>query len=135
MGAIIMENSEFESVIASYSAEIQQLARLSRDLIYTVLPETVEVVWQKQKTVGYGTGAKKMTEQFSWLAPASKHITFGFYYGAELPDPEQLLEGSGKLLRHVKIRSEQDLAKAALRELLEHAIHHRVPPPKSKTSE
>ena len=130
-----MESPEFEAIIANYSPDIQKLARLSRDLIFAVLPETVEVVWEKQKTVGYGTGAKKMSEQFSWLAPASKHVTFGFYYGAELPDPEGLLEGTGKLLRHVKIKSEQDLAKPALRELLERAIRHRVPPPKTKQSE
>jgi hypothetical protein len=130
-----MENSEFESILAGYNPEIQKLMRLSRDLIFAVLPETVEVVWQKQKTIGYGTGAKKMTEQFSWLAPASKHVTFGFYYGAELPDPEGLLEGTGKLLRHVKIRSERDLTKAALRELLDYAIRHRVPPAKTKESE
>jgi hypothetical protein len=127
-----MENPEFESILATFNPEIQKLARLSRALIYSVLPETVEVVWQKQKSAGYGTGAKKMSEQFSWLAPVSKHLTFGFYYGAELPDPEGLLEGTGKLLRHVKIRSEQDLAKPALRELLERAIRHRVPPPKAK---
>ena len=128
-----MDNSEFELLTASFSPEIQTLARAAREMIFAVLPETVEVVWLKQKTVGYGTGYKKMTEQFCWLAPASKHLTFGFYYGSELPDPDGLLEGNGKLMRHVKIKTEADLSNPALRELLSKAIHHRVPPPKSST--
>lgn len=127
------ENPEFEVVIQTFSSEIQELARLVRQLIFNVLPETVEVVWEKQKTIGYGTGPKKMSEQFSWIAPASKHVTFGFYYGAELPDPNHLLEGTGKLLRHVKVKSATDLQNPALRELLERATKHRVPPPKPKT--
>jgi hypothetical protein len=28
----------------------------------------------------------------------------GFFYGASLPDPARLLEGSGKFMRHVKLR-------------------------------
>jgi hypothetical protein len=42
-------------------------------------------------------------------------------YGADLPDPEGLLEGGGKLLRHVKIRSLEDLEQPALRNLIEEA--------------
>jgi len=54
---------------------------------------------------------------------------FGFYYGTELPAPEGLLEGSGRLMRHVKIRSDADLQNPELRRLLEVATTHRVPPP------
>jgi hypothetical protein len=32
------------------------------------------------------------------------HVTFGFHYGTSLDDPERLLEGTGKNLRHVKLR-------------------------------
>jgi len=52
-------------------------------------------------------------------------------YGTELPDPAGLLEGTGELMRHVKIRSADALKNPALRQLLEVAITHRVPPPKT----
>jgi hypothetical protein len=97
-------------------------------LIFEVLPQTVEVVWPRHRTAGYGTGPKKMTEQFCWLAPYDKHVVFGFYYGTELPVPEGLLEGSGLLMRHVKIRTRADLENPALRRLVEAATTHRVPP-------
>jgi hypothetical protein len=133
MKAVEMQNEklrEFEMILTDFDPAIQSLARETRGLIYAVLPQVVEIVWTTQKIAGYGTGPKKMSEHFSWIAPAKKHITFGFYYGAELPDPEKLLEGTGKLLRHVKIKSSDDLKKPAVRQLLEVAITHRVPPPK-----
>lgn len=109
-------NPEFEKVLEGFDPAIQELARAARALIFDVLPQTVEVVWVQQKTVGYGTGPKKMSEHFSWIAPARKHVGLGFYYGTELPDPDHLLEGTGKLLRHVKIRSLDDLHRPGVRD-------------------
>ena len=39
-----------------------------------------------------------------YIMVGKKHVTFGFARGSELPDPAKLLEGTGKNLRHVKIR-------------------------------
>jgi hypothetical protein len=49
------------------------------------------------------------------------HITLGFIRGTSLPDPEGLLEGTGKNLRHVKIKSVDDLNRKGLRELIKSA--------------
>lgn len=87
--------------LQSFLPEIKDLARQTRKLIYTVLPNVVEVVWVPQKNTGFGTGIKKKTEHFCWLMPATKHVNLGFYYGAELPDPKNLLEGTGKLFRQL----------------------------------
>ena len=121
---------DFSTIFSAYSPQVQEVGWAARALIFDVLPQTVEVPWLQQKVIGYGTGPKKMTEHFSWIAPAKAHITFGFYYGAELPDPDGLLEGTGKLLRHVKLHSLNDVQQPALRAMLEIAITHRVPPPR-----
>ena len=78
---------------------------------------------------GYGTGPKKQTEHFSWIQPNKAHVNLGFNYGAELPDPDALLEGTGKLFRHVKLRSPEDVAEPSLRRLLETATTYRVHAP------
>src|SRR3712207_6270411 len=127
-GIVTSDETEFEAMLAGSPEPIRQLARSARTLIYDVLPGTVEVVWPHQRTAGYGTGPRKMTEHFCWLAPHARHLVFGFYYGTELPDPDGLLEGSGRLMRHVKVRSQADLANPALRRLIEVATAHRVPP-------
>jgi hypothetical protein len=62
-------DASFAEIIAESPAAIQELARAVRDLIYDVLPQTVEVVWPRQGSVGWGTGVKKFTEQFAYLMP------------------------------------------------------------------
>lgn len=68
-----------------------------------------------------------MTEHFCWLMPATNHVTPGFNYGAELPDPKKLLEGTGKLFRHFKVRSDEDLLNPDLYQLIKFATTYRVP--------
>jgi hypothetical protein len=120
----------FELAIADFSPHIQELARAARQLIHRVYPQVVEVVWVRQRNTGFGTGPKKSTEHFCWLMPASNHVNLGFNYGAELPDPAGLLEGTGKLFRHVKLRSAGQLDDPRLIELVRHASTYRVPQPR-----
>ena len=47
-----------------------------------------------------------------------EHVTFIFWRGAALPDPEGLLEGTGKSVRHVKVRTTADVKKPALKKLI-----------------
>lgn len=128
------KSDQFEEAIESFSEDIKELARLTRSLIYEILPEVVEVIWIKQKNAGYGTGIKKMTEHFCWIMPAKNHVTLGFNYGAELPDPKNILEGTGKLFRHYKVRSMMDLTSPDLISLIKFATTYRVPAVKSKNA-
>lgn len=124
-----MENDkEFEQAIQNFSDEMKEIAQATRKLIYQVLPQVVEVVWIQQKNIGFGTGPKKKTEHFCWLMPATNHVSLGFNYGAELPDPKHLLEGTGKLFRHYKVKSVEDLSNPDLIKLLKYATTYRVPP-------
>jgi hypothetical protein len=122
------QKAAFEAMIAQHSPEVQVLAKAARDAILHAMPDVVESVWEKQGTASYGTGPKKMSEHFTYFTFAKKHLTFGFYYGADLPDPFGLLEGSGKTMRSVKIALEEQLESAAFRALLTRATAHRVPP-------
>jgi hypothetical protein len=47
---------------------------------------------------------------FAHVAQYKAHISIYFFFGALLDDPSELLEGTGKRGRHVKIRSEPDTA-------------------------
>ena len=89
-------DAAFAELIVRSTPAVQELARAVRDLIYDVLPQTVEVVWPRQGSVGWGTGPKKFTEQFAYLMPFQRHITLGFYHGGELPDPHGLLPEAGR---------------------------------------
>ena len=115
----------FEQAIANSNFQVQEIARALRGLITDIYPEVVEVPWPKQRIVGYGVGPKKMSEHFCYIGVFSQHVNLGFYYGAELPDPEDLLEGIGKKLRHVKVNTLEQVEGGSLRHLVELALKER----------
>ena len=130
-------DAAFASILDASTPDVRELATAVRDLIYDVLPQTVEVVWARQGSVGWGTGPKKFTEQFAYLMPFKRHVTLGFYHGGELPDPDNLLpdeggrQGGGNLsMRSLKIASLDDVRRPALRALIEASTRVGVPPPR-----
>jgi hypothetical protein len=56
-----------------------------------------------------------------YIAAAKAHVSLGFARGAELADPEGRLEGTGKSMRHVKIRNTGEID-AAVKALVCEAI-------------
>jgi hypothetical protein len=55
---------------------------------------------------------------FGYVDAFSAHASVGFFYGAALDDPAGLLEGTGKRMRHVKLRWGEPVNVAALSELM-----------------
>jgi hypothetical protein len=58
---------------------------------------------------------------FAYVNAFKAHVNVGFFRGAELADPAGLLEGTGKYMRHVKLRPDEDIDGAALVRLVESA--------------
>jgi hypothetical protein len=58
---------------------------------------------------------------FAYVSAFKAHVNVGFFRGAELADPAGLLEGTGKFMRHVKLRREHDIDAKALTTLIEAA--------------
>ena len=58
---------------------------------------------------------------FGYVNVFKAHVNVGFFRGAEIADPEELLEGTGRFMRHVKLRPERDIDSAALTALIETA--------------
>jgi hypothetical protein len=55
---------------------------------------------------------------FAYVDAFAAHASVGFFQGASLEDPADLLEGSGKRMRHVKLHWGQPVNEAALAELI-----------------
>jgi hypothetical protein len=56
---------------------------------------------------------------FGYVNVFASHVNVGFFHGATLPDPAGLLQGTGKFMRHVKLRPGPATSAAALRSLIE----------------
>ncbi len=96
-----------------------------REIILSIHPEAVEVVRLGDRAATYGLGPKKMSEGYTYILPHKSWVNLGFYKGADLADPDDLLEGTGKKLRHIKIRSVEDTENSKIQELIKAALAER----------
>jgi hypothetical protein len=55
---------------------------------------------------------------FGYVNAFRAHVNVGFFRGAELPDPDGVLEGTGRFMRHVKLRPGQEIPATALTDLI-----------------
>lgn len=61
---------------------------------------------------------------FGYVNVFTSHVNVGFFHGAALPDPARLLQGTGKSMRHVKLKPDTPTDAAALAALIHHAYAH-----------
>ena len=106
-----------DDFLASYPSDISALARQARLLILDVIPEAIEQVDIPAKLIAYGYD-RTYTGTICGIAMQKSYVNLMFARGTELPDPDGLLEGTGKKARHVKIRTSDDVSKPAVRALL-----------------
>jgi hypothetical protein len=55
---------------------------------------------------------------FGYVNAFKDHVNVGFFLGAILPDPSNILEGDGRFMRHVKVRVGASVDEAALRQMI-----------------
>lgn len=91
------------------------LVARARLLIATVAPDAHEIVYHGALCYGPTESART---SILYLSVFRAYCNLGFYYGGYVADPEHLLIGSGKRMRHIKLRSAEDCASPALARLL-----------------
>ena len=92
--------------------ELRNVARALRSFVKKTVPGTKETV------NAWGIPTFEAPDPFCFYMAGKNHVTFGFHFGASLKDPDSLLEGTGKNIRHVKLRTVADLEQKSLRELV-----------------
>jgi hypothetical protein len=96
--------------------ELGKVVRALRGLVKQTVPGVKETV------NSWGIPTFECRDPFCFYMVGKNHVTFGFHQGSSLDDPQGLLEGSGKNLRHVKVRAAEDLEQPGLRGLIEAAV-------------
>lgn len=91
---------------------LRQLARPWFETIRALGPDVRELLHDGHPTACVEDAA------FAYVDAFKAHVNVGFFHGAELPDPAGLLQGSGKLMRHVKVVWGQRVDEAALTALI-----------------
>jgi hypothetical protein len=114
-----------DDVLKDVAEPMRAIVLRLRDLVIEIDSDTTEQPRPGDNALSYGVGPQKMKQGYAYIAPQKSYVNLGFYQGASLPDPHGLLEGTGKGLRHVKIRSLEEVERAGVRELIAAAVAGR----------
>jgi hypothetical protein len=117
----MVDNKAIDNFLSQYSEEVFSNALKLRELIFKNLPLVQEQLDIPAKMIGYGYG-QEYSELVCTLIPSKKGLKLGFYKGVDLPDPDKLLKGDGKLSRYVEIKTQEDIKIKSLTTLLKDAF-------------
>jgi len=98
--------------MAEQPEELTALARRWFEVMRGCGDDVRELIHDDQPTACVGDAA------FGYVDAFTAHVNVGFFRGAALDDPDGLLEGTGKFMRHVKLRPGRDVDTAALERLI-----------------
>src|SRR5438876_12138891 len=105
-----------------YDPQVQELALTLRALVLDEMAPCYENIYDAYSAVaiGYGT-SDRLRDGIFHIAVYSKHVNLGFNDGASLADPQGILLGAGNQIRHLTIKTPDDLARPEIRAYLESA--------------
>lgn len=111
--ASVKRDPAIDSWFSDHPTELGAIARQWFEVIRQCGSDVRETLHDGHPTACVGEAA------FAYVNAFTAHVNVGFFLGVELADPEGLLEGGGKFMRHVKLRPTCEVDSAALRELIE----------------
>lgn len=106
--------AEVDNYIEASPAEHQQTLSSLRNLIFEAVPNTKESFKWKQPV--YTT-----EKDYLYLKANKGHVNLGFFSFEKIKNPAYLLEGTGKRMRHIKIKNMADFDREALKEMIAQA--------------
>src|SRR5262249_2857587 len=110
-----------EALLAPYPLDVRDVALAARAFLAEVLPGAAETLDESAKLLGYGYGPG-YTGLVCTLLLSKTGVKLGIVRGSDFPDPKQLMQGSGKVHRHVQLRTTADLKKRGLKPLIKAAL-------------
>lgn len=111
------EEESIQHFLEQYQEQVCKLALVLREVVLSYLPGVTEQLDLPAKMIAYCYG-QKYSELICVLIPSKKGLKLGFNKGNELPDPEKLLKGTGKISRYVEINSKEEITAPALKKLI-----------------
>jgi len=112
---------ELLDLLKPYDRGVQELTLALRDLVLEELAPCCEYIVEVYiVSILYGP-THRMKDGICYIGVIQDHVNLGFIRGSELADPQRILEGTGKQMRHIKIRHMSDLERPAIRAYLQEA--------------
>ncbi|HLJ48405.1 MAG TPA: DUF1801 domain-containing protein [Bryobacteraceae bacterium] len=105
-----------------YDSGISKLALALREVVLEEAPGAGEIVYNGYCfSLGF-TFSGRLKESFCYVAAFRDHVNLGLNRGAALYDPEKVLKGTGKIMRHLGVHDREQLNDPRLRHFIRLAI-------------
>ena len=108
-------------LLRPYERGIQELAIALRQLILEEMAPCCEYILEVYIVAIHYGSTHKMKDGVCYIGVMKDHVNLGFLRGSQLADPQRILEGTGKQMRHIKIRNMSDLLRPAIRAYVQEA--------------
>jgi Domain of unknown function (DU1801) len=109
--------------LAAYDPHVADLTLALRELVFDEAPEAIEsIVKSYAVAIGFSFTGKPLKDGFCHIVTYADHVNLGFNRSALLPDPNRILVGKGKSIRHMTIRNHSELENPMVRRYLQAAI-------------
>jgi hypothetical protein len=132
---VASEAAKLDSFIARFSPEMAKLTKAVLKTMRARLPGAVELVYDKANSLVIGfCPNERASDVINSVAVYRKWINIYFFEGDGLPDPQGLLQGSGTMVRYIRVTDAAQLDQPAVKALLAEALKRADPPlqPKAK---
>jgi len=105
-----------------YDPEIRDLALELRGLVLEEMAPCYENIYDAYSAVaiGYGT-SDRLRDGIFHIAVYSKHVNLGFNDGVTLDDPKGILQGDGNRIRHISVKTAEELQRPEIRSYIRRA--------------
>jgi hypothetical protein len=124
-----MSQAALAKIVARRSPEMAKLTREVLDKIRPRFPGATEMVYDKKNALVIGFSPDdRPSHAIASIATYTKWINLYFFLGDELADPHGLLQGTGSMVRNVRITSAADLDRPAVKSLIAGAVSLADPP-------
>jgi hypothetical protein len=115
---------ELQGLIDKYQPEIAALARACLKKMRSRLPGATQLVYDNYNALAIGFApSPRASEAIFSIVLYPRWVTLFFLQGAGLPDPDKLLKGGGKVVRHIVLAAATDLDKPAIQALMVIALN------------
>ncbi len=117
--------NQLEGFIAKFDPKMQKLIRSCRAAMRRRLPTAHELVYDNYNffVIGYAS-TTRASDAIVSLASDMHGVTLFFLWGAKLPDPAGILQGSGKQVRSIRLESAATLKRPEVDALIDAAAAH-----------
>ena len=110
-----MTPNTVDAYVASLDGWRAEVVSTLRQLILKAAPGTKE-------SIKWAQPVYEENGPFAYIRAFKNHINFGFWRGGELPDPLDLLQGSGDRMRHIQLTGVKDMKKKAFKDFVRAAV-------------